>query len=127
MDYYSQIKEQLINNEITTLKRMRQFYLLIQKGVAMQHQLTISHINALLPLKNANEINYYMNLSINQNLGYRELRTRIKNKEYERLDDSTKKKLINKENTSIDYHNPFTYTITLCNYKIKDHLTHNCD
>ena len=32
-----------------------------------------------------------------QNLSYRKLRERIKSREYERLDDNTKEKLINKE------------------------------
>ena len=50
-----------------------------------------------------NEINYYIDLSINENLGYRKLEERIKNKEYERLDDNTKLKLMNnKEVTIID-------------------------
>ena len=79
---------------LSNLKRMRQFYWLIEKGVAMPHQLSWSHILVLLPLKNKNEINYYINLAENLNLSYRELHERIKNKEYERLDDKTKEKLI---------------------------------
>ena len=81
----------------SNLKRMRQFYLLIQKGVAMPHQLSWTHINALLPLKNINEINYYIKITEDGNLSVRELRGRIKNKEYERLDDKTKAMLIKKE------------------------------
>ena len=154
MNYYSEIKNELINNEITkkvkdysknksdlttyynvgkllseagkhygegiiseyskrltveigkgyglsNLKRMRQFYWLIEKGVAMPHQLSWSHILVLLPLKNKNEINYYINLAENLNLSYRELHERIKNKEYERLDDKTKEKLISSKETSV--------------------------
>ncbi len=81
----------------SNLKRMRQFYLLIQKGVAMPHQLSWTHINALLPLKNINEINYYIFICEHQNISYRELRLKIKNNEYERLDDKTKAMLIKKE------------------------------
>ena len=80
---------------------MRQFYWLIEKGVAMPHQLSWSHILVLLPLKNKNEINYYINLAENLNLSYRELHERIKNKEYERLDDKTKEKLISSKETSV--------------------------
>ena len=38
-----------------------------------------------------------MNISINNNIDVRSLRAKIKSKEYERLDESTKLKLINKE------------------------------
>ena len=86
---------------ITTLKRMRQFYLIIEKGAAMRHQLSWSHYRELLPIKDINEINYYIETTISQNLAYRQLRERIKNKEYQRLDDNTKIKLINKEEISI--------------------------
>ena len=51
--------------------------------------------------KNKNEINYYINLAENLNLSYRELHERIKNKEYERLDDKTKQKLISSKETSV--------------------------
>ena len=37
-----------------------------------------------------------------QNLSIRELRTKIKNDEYERLDENTKLKLINKEESKIE-------------------------
>ena len=48
-----------------------------------------------------NEINYYINLSISQNLSVRQLRERIKSNEYERLPDKTKNKLINNEDIEI--------------------------
>ena len=82
---------------ISNLKRMRQFYYIIEKGVALPHQLSWSHIMSLLPIEDINQINYYIMISIKFNLSYRELRNKIKNKEYERLDDKTKFKLINKE------------------------------
>ncbi len=83
-----------------TLKLMRKFYL-FQKGQAVPAQLTWSHYIELLPIKDINKINYYINISINQRLSYRELRKRIKSNEYERLSDETRNKLINKENISI--------------------------
>ena len=100
---YSLKLSQEIGNKynITTLKRMRQFYLIIEKGAAMRHQLSWSHYRELLPIGNINEINYYIETAISKNLAYRQLRERIKNKEYQRLDNNTKLKLINKEEISI--------------------------
>ena len=86
----------------TSLKRMRQFYLIIEKGAPLAHLLNWSHYIELLPLKNINEINYYIKITINQNLSKRQLRERIKNKEYERLDEKTKEKLINNEETKVN-------------------------
>lgn len=82
---------------LSNLKRMRQFYWLIEKGVAMPHFLSWTHIMALIPINNVNKINYYIKISETQNLSYRKLREQIKSCEYERLDDKTKEKLINKE------------------------------
>ena len=87
--------------DVTTLKRYRQFYLVIEKGATMSHQLNWSHYSELLPLKDINEINYYINVTEKNNLSVRQLRDRIKNKEYQRLDNSTKLKLINKEELDI--------------------------
>jgi len=71
--------------DVSNLKRMRQFYLIIQKGVAMPHQLTWSHIMPLLTLKDVDAIKYYIYIVEKQNIPYRELRERIKSKEYERI------------------------------------------
>ena len=153
MDYYSQIKEELINNEIykkvkdysknrsdlktyynvgkllseagkcygeeiiekysnylirdvgkkynkRTLFRMKQFYNLFynQKVSTLSTQLTWSHYVELLSI---NEINYYINITENNNLSVRELREKIKSKEYERLPEKTKNKLVNKENVKL--------------------------
>ena len=86
---------------ITALKRIRQFYLVVEKGVPLAHQLTWSHYCELLPLKDINEINYYIKTTIEQCLSKRQLRERIRNKEYQRLEDKTKLKLINKEEIDI--------------------------
>ena len=58
--------------------------------------MTWSHYRILLSVKNTNKINYYIKITKEQNLSVRELRSKIKNNEYERLDDKTKEKL--KEN-----------------------------
>ena len=87
-----------------TLFRMRQFYNMIeiQKVSPVATQLTWSHYCELLPLKDINEINYYVKITIEQCLSKRQLRERIRNKEYQRLDDNTKLKLINKEEAKIN-------------------------
>ena len=86
---------------LSNLKRMRQFYWLIEKGAPLVHQLTWSHYLEVLPIKDYNAILYYIDLCITQSLSKRELRFKIKNKEYERLDNITKKKLIAKEEATL--------------------------
>ena len=82
---------------VTNLKRYRQFYLLIQKGATLSHQLSWSYYSELIPLKNINVINYYINLCETNVISVRQLREKIKSKEYERLSESTKEKLISNE------------------------------
>ena len=82
---------------ITLLKRIRQFYIVIEKGATMSHQLSWSHYCELLPVNSIDKINYYIKITKEQNLSIRELRTKIKNNDYERLDESTKEKLKEKE------------------------------
>ena len=86
------------------LRNMRQFYILFKNEIwqAMPAKLTWSHYTELLILKNTNEINYYIKISIDQNLSYRELHKKIKSKEYERLSDETKGKLIKQEEIKIN-------------------------
>ena len=151
MNYYNEIKEQIINNEITkrakdysknksdlktyynvgkllseagkhygegiikeyskrltlefgkgyglsNLKNMRKFYNIFSKSQAVPDQLTWSHYIELISINDINKINYYIDISIDMNLSYRQLRERIKNNEYERLPESTKQKLINNKN-----------------------------
>ena len=87
----------------SALKRMRLFYTLVDKGAPVAHQLTWSHYIELLKIDNFNIINYYVNISIKQNLSVRQLREKIKNNEYERLDEDTRNKLIinNDDNNQI--------------------------
>ena len=82
---------------ISNLKRFRQFYILIEKGATMTHQLTWSHYSELIPLNDIDKINYYIIIINDLNLSIRQLRSKIKSKEYDRLDEETKLKLINKE------------------------------
>ena len=101
-EYSKKLSEELGGKyNITTLKRMRQFYLIIEKGATLWHQLTWSHYRELLTFDNVDEINYYIKQTGDYNLSVRELKEKIKSKEYQRLDDNTKLKLINKEETVV--------------------------
>lgn len=106
-----------------TLYRMKQFYIVFQKWspVAtdsieknekvstilnkknnikvspLATQLTWSHYCELLTLKDMQEINYYIDMCKKYNLSKRELRERIKNNEYKRLDNFTKEQTLYQE------------------------------
>ena len=154
MNYYNEIKNELINNEITkrvkdysknksdlttyynvgkllseagkhygegiikeysnkltkelgkgysqrNLRNMRQFFKVSEKWQTMSAKLSWSHYIELLSFDDINKINYYIKIVEQNNLSVRELRTRIKNKEYERLDEKTKLKL-KKENHNLE-------------------------
>ena len=85
---------------ITNLKLMRQFFV-FSKSHTVCDLLTWSHYRTLLTLRDDNKVNFYIKIIIEQNLSVRQLRKRIKNKEYERLDDATKEKLIAKEEATL--------------------------
>ncbi len=85
----------------TSLSRMLKFYKLFPIIAQVAQQLTWSHYVELLPLKDINKMNYYINLCINHNLSRNDLRKRIKSNEYERLPEDTKLKLINKDKIDI--------------------------
>ena len=82
-----------------TLFRMKQFYNIFndEKVSPMVTQLTWSHYIQLLSFKNEDEIIYYINTTINNNLNKRELQEKINNHEYDRLSSETKIKLIESE------------------------------
>ena len=84
-----------------TLLKIRKFYLFFQKFATVSRQLTWSHYVELLKFNDINQINYYIKITKEQNLGIRKLREKIKNKEYERLNEETKEKLINNEEKQI--------------------------
>ena len=149
MNYYNEIKTELINNEITkkvknysinksdlttyynvgkllaeagkhygegiikeysekltadlnkkysyrSLNYMMKFYEL-QKMQSVTANLSWGHWIERLSIKNINEMKYYINQAEKLFLTTRELRQKIKNNEYERLDESTKEKLKEKE------------------------------
>ncbi len=147
MNYYSEIKNELINNEITkkvkdysknksdlttyynvgkllsaagkhygegiikeysrrltnelgkkysyrSLNYMLKYYN-FQKVQSVTANLSWGHWIELLSIKDISKIKYYVIQCEKLLLTTRQLRERIKNKEYERLDDATKDKLIN--------------------------------
>jgi len=83
------------------LYKMQQFYLLIQKVAPLERQLTWSHYKLLLPLKNVEEIKYYIHITKRDNLSKRALAERIKSNEYGRLSTGAKEKLLNREELSL--------------------------
>ena len=153
MNYYSEIKNQLINNEINrkvkkysinksdlntyynvgkllleagnqygeniikeyslklteelglgysqrNLRNMRQFYKVSQKWQTVSAKLSWSHYCELLWFDD-NKFQYYVKLTELNSLSIRQLRDRIKSKEYERLPESTKNKLINQDESNV--------------------------
>ena len=85
----------------TALTRMRKFYTLIEKVATMSQQLSYGHYVELLPISNYDKIKYYIMITEEQNLSIRQLREKIKNKEYERLPEETKIKFIALEEVKV--------------------------
>ena len=153
MNYYDEIKEQIINNEITKkvkdysknrsdlttyynvgkllseagkhygegiikeysvmltkefgkgytqsrLRYFRRFFEVFSKCPTLSDVLSYSHYCEIIWFEEI-KMNYYIQIAIKENLSVRELRTKIKNNEYERLDENTKQKLINKKKTKV--------------------------
>ena len=73
------------NYGIRTLQRMRQLFLLFPKASTLWTQLSWSHYKIILPIKNPNERNYYINQILLNNLSSRELQKEIKSKSFDRL------------------------------------------
>ena len=147
MNYYNEIKEQILNNEITKrvkdysknksdlttyynvgkllskagkhygegiikeyskkltlefgkgysqtrLKYIRRFYEISIKCPSVTDELTYTHYCELIWFEDYDKINYYIEISKDQNLSVRQLREKIKNNEYERLPEKTKQKII---------------------------------
>ena len=83
------------------LRKMRAFYELIQKCGPVDRILSWSHYVKLLPLKNVEEINYYIKIIKRDNLSKRALAERIKSNEYGRLSTEAKQKLLNEESLTL--------------------------
>ncbi len=86
------------------LRNMRQFFLIInnyQIWNAMRSKLTWTHYRILMAIKDMDKIIYYTNIAEKENISYRKLEEKIKSKEYERLSDETKNKLISNKEVNI--------------------------
>ena len=84
----------------TRLRYFRRFYEVLIKHPTVSDKLSYSHYCELIWF-DIDKINYYIKITEEQNLSVRELRERIKNNEYERLDEETKKKLKTKEELKV--------------------------
>ena len=70
---------------VSSLRKMRQFYLIYRKRSTVSSELSWSHYQELIMISDDSVRLYYQKMSIVQNLSVRELRERIKSKEYERI------------------------------------------
>ena len=118
------------------LRYMRQFYemQIETKWNALRSKLCWSHYREVLALKDINEIIYYLNECENKNLTQRQLQEKIKNKEYERLSDDVKNKIINKEEINVYdlipdpiYIKSNSYDLELTEYALKQIVLNNLD
>ena len=75
----------------TNLSRFRQFYLAFPIVAPLGQQLSWTIIRTILPIKDENKRNYYINLCIENNLSQRELIKEIKSNSYERLEHKPEK------------------------------------
>ena len=85
------------------LKYMRQFYLNIKNEIwqPLVAKLNWTQICIIMALKDSNKIKYYSNICATNNITKRDLQMRIKQKEYERLPEEAKDKLINNQELSL--------------------------
>ena len=94
------VKELGKKYNIRYLMDIRKLYI-FSKVHSVSAQLTFSHYRKLFVLNDDNEINYYIEKCTKNNISTRHLDSLIKSKEYERLPDSTKNKMISKEEINI--------------------------
>ena len=82
------------------LRNMRQFYKVSQKWQTVSAKLSWSHYCEILWFDD-NKFQYYVKITELNSLSIRQLRDRIKSKEYERLPKSTKNNIINQDESSV--------------------------
>ena len=89
--------------DYTNLSRMRFLFIAFPNVGTLSQHLSWSHYYTILPIKNSNERNYYINQVILNNLSVRDLRKEIKNKAFDRLSYADKEniELINDVNTPL--------------------------
>ncbi len=104
--YSQQLKIELGKSySVRLLYRMIKYYNFITSGnlPTVSANLSWSHYDELLKLDNTNKIAYYINICEKQSLSVRQLREKIKNKEYERLPRDSKDKLVKNESHVVDF------------------------
>lgn len=89
--------------DISSLNKMKKFYHLIQKMATLSPVLTYSHYVELLSLEDISKVEFYITICEQNNYSVRQLREHIKNKEYERLDNNAKLKLVKKEELNVKH------------------------
>ena len=98
---YSQKLKYDLNKKysVRLLYKMMKYYNFVSEGKlpTLSAKLSWSHYDEILRFNDINKITYYVTISEQQNLSIRQLRSKIKLNEYERLDERTRYKLINKE------------------------------
>ncbi len=87
----------------TRLKYYRRFFNVFSKGPTLSDELSYSHYCEIIWLSNI-EIDYYMMVAINNKLSVRELREKVKNKEYKRLTKKAKEDICTGSDNKIEDH-----------------------
>ena len=89
--------------DYTNLSRMRALFITFPNVGTLSQHLSWSHYYTVLPIKNINERNHYINQVILNNLSVRDLKREIKNKSFDRLSYADKEniELINDTNTPL--------------------------
>ena len=62
--------------DISTLNKMKKFYLLLEKLATVSPNLSYSHYVEILPIDDINKAKYYIQITEKQNLSIRQLRER---------------------------------------------------
>ena len=131
LEYAEKLKED-VDKKYTdiNLRRYRYFYLLIENGALFSFDLKWSHYVELLHL-NAKKANYYIYLVIHNNLSIRELRSRVKNREYDKLYSNLNEDLYNGKKINGDtcikdvIKNPLFIRNSVSTNKLPDFEMHN--
>lgn len=97
-----ELKKTYTKSNLYNMLNFYHFISIIGNFQTMSGNLCWSHYVELLTIEDTSKINYYIRICEEQNLSVRELRSKIKSNEYERLDDKTKKKLIAREENKVE-------------------------
>ena len=85
----------------TRLRYYRRFYNVFSKCPTLSDKLTYSHYCEIIWFDES-KMNYYIKSSISNNLSVRQLREKIKNKDYERLPKETRNNLMIKQDNKVE-------------------------